>query len=217
MNDKIFIKTTLFSGVNEFMENGYLEHKDLFESLGEKQTPHTLFIGCSDSRVVPSLITSSKPGELFVVRNIANIVPPYRLRDEFLATTSAIEYAINVFDLKHIVVCGHSNCGGCEALYYDKSKFKNIPNVKKWLEILEPIKKEVLELYGNDVSKRSWVTERLNIINSIDNILTFPGVEEKFESGNINIHGWHYIIQTGEIFEYDFKNKQFKFIGENQK
>lgn len=217
MNDKIFIKTTLFGGVNEFMENGYLEHKDLFESLGEKQTPHTLFIGCSDSRVVPNLITSSKPGDLFVVRNIANIVPPYRLSDEFLATTSAIEYAINVFDLKNIVVCGHSNCGGCEALYYDKSKFKDIPNVKKWLEILKPIKQEVLELYGNDVSKRSWVTERLNIINSIDNILTFPGVEEKFESGKINIHGWHYIIQTGEIFEYDFQTKQFKFIGENEK
>lgn len=217
MGEKIFIKNSLFSGVNEFMENGYLEHRDLFESLGEKQTPHTLFIGCSDSRVVPSLITSSKPGELFVVRNIANIVPPYRLSDEYLATTSAIEYAINMFDLKDIVICGHSNCGGCEALYYDKDKFEKIPNVRKWLEILDPIKKDVLENYGNDVSKRSWVTERLNIINSIDNILTFPGIEEKFGNKQINIHGWHYIIQTGEIFEYDFTSKQFKFIGENAK
>ncbi|WP_033916299.1 carbonic anhydrase [Campylobacter sputorum] len=217
MNEQIFINNSLFDGVNEFMENGYLEHKDLFVSLSSMQTPHTLFIGCSDSRVVPSLITSSKPGELFVVRNIANIVPPYRLSDEFLATTSAIEYAINVFDLKDIVICGHSNCGGCEALYYDKSKLEKIPNVRKWLEILSPIKHAVLEVYGNNASKRSWVTERLNIINSIDNILTFPTLKEKFESGKINIHGWHYIIETGEIFEYDFNSKQFKFIGENDK
>lgn len=215
MKDQIFINNSLFEGVNEFMENGYLEHKDLFVSLGAKQTPHTLFIGCSDSRVVPNLITNSKPGDLFVVRNIANIVPPYRLSDEFLATTSAIEYALNVFDLKNIVICGHSNCGGCEALYYDKNKFNNIPNVKKWLEILSPIKQAVLEVYADNEFKRCWVTERLNIINSIDNLLTFPTLKDKFENGKINIFGWHYIIETGEIFEYDFASKQFKFIREN--
>ena len=90
----------ILDGAVKFMEEDFLEHKELFESLGEKQTPHTLFVGCIDSRVVPSLITNTVPGDLVVVRNIANIVPPYRKSEEFLATTSAIEYALQSLNVK---------------------------------------------------------------------------------------------------------------------
>ena len=85
---------TLFEGAIKFKEENFLTYKELFENLKEGQNPHTLFVGCSDSRVVPNLITNTLPGELFVIRNIANIVPPYREADEYLATTSAIEYAL---------------------------------------------------------------------------------------------------------------------------
>jgi len=89
--------------------------------LSDKQNPHTLFIGCSDSRVAPNLITNSMPGDLFIIRNIANIVPPFRQSSEYLSTTSAIEYAINILHVRSIVVCGHSNCGGCKALGAEKN------------------------------------------------------------------------------------------------
>ena len=103
----------ILDGAVKFMEEDFLEHKELFESLGEKQTPHTLFVGCIDSRVVPSLITNTVPGDLVVVRNIANIIPPYRKNEEFLATTSAIGYALQTLNVQNVIICRHSNCGGC--------------------------------------------------------------------------------------------------------
>ena len=116
----------LISGAIKFMQEDFKEHEELFESLKNKQNPHTLFIGCSDSRVIPNLITNTGPGELFVIRNIANIVPPYRVGEDYLATTSAIEYALNSLHIKNIVVCGHSNCGGCNALYYSDEELNKI-------------------------------------------------------------------------------------------
>ena len=105
----------LFKGIARFRREDFESHRQLFKELGRKQQPHTLFIGCSDSRVVPELITRTRPGELFMIRNVANIVPPYRKTEDFAGTTSAIEYAVHVLDVEAIVVCGHSNCGGCAA------------------------------------------------------------------------------------------------------
>ena len=126
----------LTKGVVNFQEQDFEAHRELFHDLKDEQRPHTLFIGCSDSRIVPNLITQTLPGELFVVRNIANIVPPYRDSEEFLATTSTIEYAVNVLHVENIVVCGHSNCGGCGALHKDPDYFKDIPHVKKMVRAL---------------------------------------------------------------------------------
>ncbi len=202
----------IINGAVKFMEENFIEHKELFEHLSKKQAPHTLFIGCSDSRVVPNLITNTLPGELFVVRNIANIVPPYRSVDEFLATTAAIEYAINTLGIKNIIVCGHSNCGGCEALYQSDDKLANTPVVKKWLMIIENIKTEVLKYKDITPAKRAWVTERLNIINSLQNIMTFPGVIDKLKAKELKLYGWHYIIETGELYNYDDTTKSFKLL-----
>ncbi|MBQ9292604.1 MAG: carbonic anhydrase [Campylobacter sp.] len=206
MNDRII------SGAVKFMEENFLEHRELFENLANHQTPHTLFVGCADSRVVPNLITSTLPGELFVVRNIANIVPPYRVSNDFVATTAAIEYALYALEIKNIIICGHSNCGGCAALYYESEKLEKIPNVKKWLNLLDPVKKEISEIKNLEISKRDWITERLNIINSIKNLLTFPNLANLHEKGEIKIYGWHYIIETGELFDYDHASGHFKIL-----
>ena len=131
----------LIKGALQFMQEGFLEHKDLFKDLKEEQNPHTLFIGCADSRVIPNLITSTAPGELFVVRNIANIIPPYRIKDEYLATTSAIEYALYALNVKNIIICGHSNCGGCKDIPSKKAEL--LPNVKKWVSLIDDIKRQV--------------------------------------------------------------------------
>ena len=184
----------MVKGGIEFMEKYFKENAELFKTLKDSQTPHTLFIGCSDSRVVPNLITNTKPGEMFVIRNIANIIPKYRVSDEFLATTSAIEYALYILNIKDIIICGHSNCGGCAALYYDESKFDKTPNVKTWLKSLDNVKAQVEALGLSNLKKKAWFVERLNIVNSIDNLLTYPGVKEGVKLGKIRIYGWHYII-----------------------
>lgn len=202
----------LISGAIKFMQEDFKEHEKLFESLKHRQNPHTLFIGCSDSRVIPNLITNTGPGELFVIRNIANIIPPYRVGSDYLATTSAIEYALSTLHIKNIVVCGHSNCGGCNALYYDEAEFEKAPNVKKWLAMLEPIKKDVLLFAKDDLAMRAWLTEKLNLVNSLQNILTYPGVKKALDEKKIEVHAWYYIIETGEIYEYDFKKKIFTLI-----
>lgn len=204
----------IVKGGIEFMEKYFKENAELFKTLKDNQTPHTLFIGCSDSRVVPNLITNTKPGEMFVIRNIANIIPKYRVSDEFLATTSAIEYALYILNIKDIIICGHSNCGGCAALYYDESKFDKTPNVKTWLKSLDSVKAKVEALGLSNLKKKAWFVERLNIINSIDNLLTYPGVKEGVKLGKIRIYGWHYIIETGSLFSYDMVTKDFELLNE---
>lgn len=194
----------LIQGVIRFMKDDFNKQKRLFENLKSEQTPHTLFVGCSDSRVVPNLITGTFAGELFVVRNIANIIPHYRQSDEYLATTSAIEYAIDALNVENIVVCGHSNCGGCESIY-KKDKLDKMPTVAKWLTQLNDIKEE-LDKIDLDEDERHCLTERLNIIMGLENLKTFPHVKEKIEQNKLKLHGWHYIIESGEVFAYDGNN-----------
>ncbi|ARJ56220.1 carbonic anhydrase [Campylobacter cuniculorum] len=202
----------LINGAIKFMQEDFKEHKELFASLKNKQSPHTLFIGCSDSRVIPNLITNTGPGDLFVIRNVANIIPPYHIGSDYLATTSAIEYAVNALKVKNIVVCGHSNCGGCNALYAEEKELESAPNFKKWLSILDSIKKSVLLFAKEDLAMRSWLTEKLNLLNSLQNLLTYPGIKEALEEGKMEIHAWYYIIETGEIYECDIKTQNFSLI-----
>ncbi len=203
----------LLEGVVRFRNEEFLEHQNLFSTLGDNQDPHTLFIGCADSRVVPNLITNTLPGELFVVRNIANLVPHYRISSEFAATTAAIEYAVVVLEVENIVVCGHSNCGGCSALYLPEEKLNKIPNVKKWLELAAPIKKQVLEEGKyEDEKRRNLRTELLNVVEQLKHLLSYPFIKERFEKGQIKLYGWYYVIETGDVYDYDFDSKEFRLI-----
>lgn len=208
---------SIINGAIKFMHEDFLEQKDLFEKLSSSQDPHTLFIGCSDSRVVPNLITSTLPGELFVVRNIANIVPVYKASNEYLATTSAIEYAINALNVRNIVICGHSNCGGCESIYHPQ-KLESLPTVKNWLWQLNDIKEEVLKAqrdFGLSEQEKYYFTQRLNILTSLENIKTYPNVQEKMQKNELNLHGWHYVIDSGQVFAYD--GNSFKLLSNSHK
>jgi len=212
----------LFDGVKDFLANDYLEMKRHFRKIGKEQKPHTLFIGCSDSRIVPNLITKTLPGELFVIRNIANLVPVYRESQEYLATTSGIEYSVKVLNIENIIICGHSNCGGCKAFFMSEKETAEIPHTRKWLELMGRVKEMVLEKEmhnpalqeGNeeDEAKRELMTEQLNIVEQMNHLLTYPYIREKFEQGKINILGWYYIIETGEVFNYDVKKQLFEKI-----
>ncbi|MBN2164775.1 MAG: carbonic anhydrase [Marinilabiliaceae bacterium] len=203
----------LLKGIVEFREKDYYEHEELFHTLGKEQNPHTLFIGCSDSRIVPNLITKTLPGELFMIRNIANIVPLYREADEFLATTSAIEYAIQVLNVDNIIVCGHSNCGGCASLYLDEDAFLKIPHTNKWLDLARPIKAKVeQQLIGRNIAAREWLTEQINIVEQMKHLLSYPFIKSKYKNKEITIYGWYYIIETGEIFNYNIEKGFFEQV-----
>ena len=203
----------LFKGYMKFREEDFHSHRELFRELGRSQKPHTLFIGCSDSRVVPNLITQTHPGELFIIRNVANIVPPYRSTEEYVATTSAVEYAVQILNVDSIVVCGHSNCGGCAAMNMSARELEHIPHVRKWLEVSREVKGRVDRLIqGNSPEEREWLTEQVNILVQMRNLLTYPYIRRRYEEGKLNIYGWYYIIETSEIYNFNDEKEIFELI-----
>lgn len=203
----------LFKGVVKFKKTDFEDHKEHFENLGRKQTPHTLFIGCSDSRVVPTMITKTLPGDLFLIRNVANIVPFYQQAEAYYSTTSAIEYAVNVLEVETIVVCGHSNCGGCAALYNDPSTLDELPHTRNWLKLAEPVKEKVLaQVPEGDEGAREWLTEQMNVVEQMKHLATYPFIEKRYKEGKLKILGWHYIIETGEVFNYNPETEEFELI-----
>lgn len=209
----------LLAGLIKFRTQDFEEHKDLFRRLKRQQQPHTLFITCSDSRVDPQLITKSLPGDLFVVRNIANIIPKYKEAHDNVVTTSstkaAIEYAVKVLNVKSIIICGHSNCGGCSAIYLPDEVLDEIPATKKWLELAENVKTRVtaeMKADGKtiDLEYREWLTEQMNIVEQIKHLLTYPDIVERFNKKEIQIIGMYYTIETGEVFIYDSHKGSFE-------
>lgn len=191
----------------DFKKQHYKEHKKLFKSLKDSQAPETLFITCSDSRINPHLLTGSKPGDLFMVRNIGNIVPRYHEKEGEYTTISAIEYAILVLNVKNIVVCGHSNCGACAAIWQE-----DLPgiHVKKWLRQLNPVKKLIKIKKWSTQKERALITEQLGVILQLKRLLSYPYVKARYEAGELNIEGWYYDISKGNILVYDKKSKKFK-------
>lgn len=202
----------LFEGIRDFKTNEFIPRQQFFEELGRHQNPHTLFISCSDSRVIPNLVTKTIPGEMFVVRNIGNLVPFYdKDAEAFVATSAVIEYAVNQLNVTNIVVCGHSNCGGCAALYQDK-ELKNLPHTKKWLELAFPVKKTVEEkIAKNKISldERSEFTEKMNVVQQMSHLMKYPYIRKRVKEGSLTIMGWYYHIEKGEIYNYDKKRKSF--------
>jgi len=196
-----------------FRDTKFKEYKNDFETLVEKgQTPEILFIGCSDSRVVPDLIISSKPGDMFIIRNAGNFVPPYKDDNDYHGTTATIEFAISVLNIKHIIVCGHSNCGACKSLYMDLENNNSLIHMKKWLQLGMKAKEEVLRKFDffEDEDRIYRATEKISVIHQLENLLTFPEIKKRIKEGTLNIHGWHYKIEDGTIEYYNNMKKRFE-------
>ncbi|MRI58099.1 MAG: carbonic anhydrase [Epsilonproteobacteria bacterium] len=198
----------------EFKRLGFKKYEKLFVELAKKgQSPKTLFIGCSDSRVVPDLITGARPGDLFVFRNVGNFVPPFKPDKDFHATAAAIEYAVSVLGVSDIIVCGHSHCGACESLYKEIPDTIELIHVKKWLEIGMPAKRAALEEVGeNDRELLLRTTERLSILVQIEHLLTYPAVKRRVDDGSLRLHGWYYRIEDGVIEYFDEEAGEFRPI-----
>ncbi|NPA12236.1 MAG: carbonic anhydrase [Epsilonproteobacteria bacterium] len=199
----------LIEGAVNFKKDDFHKNKELFNELKSSQKPHTFYIGCSDSRIVPNLITKSLPGEVFVLRNIANIMPPSDLNEgDLKCSASTLEYAVKYLEVENILVCGHSNCGGLKALFYDEKELNKLPIVKKWIDLVADLK----DMVDIDDPARSWKIEQLNILRQIKNIFTYDFVKERVEEGKLKIYGWYYIIETGDVYNYNFEKKEFELI-----
>jgi carbonic anhydrase len=196
---------------NKLFKSYFKKNKEaLLQLVTSGQSPKALFIGCSDSRVIPDLMVQSDPGDLFVIRNVGNFVPPYKPDEDFHATASGIEYAVSVLKVQEIIICGHTHCGACNALY-EEIDDPSLIHTKKWLELGESAKTSAVLSLGANANKEELLrlTEKLSIIKQIENILTYPIVKKRFEDGNLSIHGWYYDIETGSIDYYNAEKYEF--------
>lgn len=197
----------LIEGLHQFQENYVAPRREFFRRLSEGQKPEALFITCSDSRVNPNLITQTEPGELFIVRNAGNIVPPYGAANG--GEGAAIEYAVGVLNVTDIIVCGHSHCGAMDALL-NLEKTADLPQVAAWLSHAESTRRIIKENYQHLTgSALLTATVEENVLVQLESLRTHPLVAARLGAGKLQLHGWVYKIDTGEVFGYDPVQSQF--------
>lgn len=185
------------------------------------QKPHTLFITCADSRVLAELITQSNPGDLFVVKNVGNIVPPADPSGGCSSTGAGIEFAVEVLGVSDVVVCGHSGCGAIQALMSRQTDW-GLKHLHNWVELAGPVRTLIETKYQHLTSEedRLRTAEEENVLFSIERLHSYPCVERRLAEGSLRLHAWFFQIATGELFAYDPEQKQFGPItregGENK-
>ena len=206
----------LMAGFRRFREKYYLqddaEHSGIYHKLSTQgQTPKTLLIGCSDSRVDPAILTDAAPGELFVVRNVANLIPPCEKSiDGFHGTSSAIEFAVTGLMVENIVILGHRQCGGIRALMagadHDRKSF-----IGRWMRIAAEAREIVLKEYADSDSDTQWRLAEMEALKiSWRNILSFPFVQKAIQERQLNIIAVYFDLEQGELWEFDEASNSFR-------
>lgn len=197
--------TKLLEGYQTFMGGRYTAERERYRDLAETgQEPHTLVIACCDSRAAPETIFNCGPGELFVVRNVANLVPPYAPDGSFHATSAALEYAVQSLRIRQIVVLGHGRCGGIKAAL-DPNAAPLSPGdfIGQWMGLLKPAAQQIQDSLLLTSGERQFALEHISIRNSIVNLRSFPCVKILEEHGKLAIHGAWFDISTGELWVMD--------------
>lgn len=191
--------------IEKFKELEYEFNKDFYERLKEGQKPHTLFISCSDSRIDAETLLQAPPGEVFQMRNVANIVPREEEPDTHPSVVSAIEYAVKVLEVSNVIVCGHSNCGGCVAIRTIDDYREKLPYTVEWISQSISISDYIDHRYPNKAEEDKIIMlEKLNAVQQLDNLMTYDFIKEKVESGDLNLQAYYYDIGTGAISVYDY-------------
>ena len=202
----------LFDGVREFQDRVFPERREQFQELAKMQNPRILFITCADSRVVPEMITQTEPGELFVCRNIGNIVPAY---GEMLGGVSAVvEYAVVALGISDIVVCGHSNCGAMAGLLRDPASLDKMPTVRSWLRNAHAAR-SVVEALRPDLEGEAKIQALVeqNVLTQLQHLATHPAVAAGVAGGKVELHGWVYDIESGAVHVHDVARGKMVAIG----
>ena len=205
----------LISGVHRFRKQYWSENQDLFRRLAEHgQSPEALFITCCDSRVIPTVITHTNPGDLFIFRNMGNFVPPYSENPlDGTGIAAAIEYAVLHLHVRDIIICGHSDCGAMKALYKDREDFGGTPHIVEWLKNGERTLEVIAANYPKmSKEERLAVTSEENVLVQMENLRTYPVVQRAAREGRLHVHAWFFEIGTGSVFGYSPDKGQYEPI-----
>ncbi|HEX4045097.1 MAG TPA: carbonic anhydrase [Gammaproteobacteria bacterium] len=193
--------TKMLQGYQTFRKKYALGDQSVMEYLSDNgQRPQAMVVSCCDSRADPALILQCDPGDLFVVRNVANIIPPYEKDEAHHGTSAALEFGVRVLQVRHLILLGHSQCGGIQALLNNGSTNKN-DFINSWVSLIKTS-------HGNPQQVDDYA--KLALHQSYDNCLTFPWIKEKVEQGKLNIHLWFFDIKMGQIFTYSTKHQAYQ-------
>jgi carbonic anhydrase len=208
---------SLIAGYRDFRAGTYRQNEERYRALADhRQKPKALIIACCDSRTDPAMVFQSDPGELFVVRNVANLVPPYEPDSHYHGTSAALEFGIKALEIKDIIVMGHAGCGGIEALYDDCcGKAASGDFIPSWISLAEPVARKMLATNA-ELDRHSALRklEQEAVIASLDRLRTFPFIREREDAGKLRLHGWFYGIGTGLLSIFDPETKVFRDIAD---
>ena len=197
----------VLKGLIKFQKEVFAKKKNLFGSLSKQQKPSVLFVTCSDSRIDPSLLTQTNPGDLFIIRNAGNLIPTYGAA--IGGSTATLEYGVSVLQVRDVIVCGHTDCGAMKGLLHPE-KLQELPAVQAWLQHAETtmrlVKDHCSHLEGDELFA---ATIRENVLVQLDHLKTHPAVATRLRRGDLRLHGWVYSIGTGEVWAYDEEKKKF--------
>jgi carbonic anhydrase len=204
----------VLEGLTLFQRIAYPRHKELFERLAKNQTPQAVFIACSDSRVVPNLLLQAEPGDLFIIRNAGNIVPP--AGSSYGGTTASLEYAIVALGIRDVILCGHSNCGAMQGVLHPE-RLDGMPAVRQWVSYADTARRAAVESHpgADDETLLERVVD-YNVIAQMRNLLTFPFVRPLVEKGELEIFAWVYDIASGRVKGLDASGRRFVPLGDTE-
>jgi len=203
------------SGFRRFQRSYLGKQPELFDRLRkEGQHPRALVVACCDSRCDPALLTDSDPGDMFVARNVANLVPPHNQATMFAATSSAIAFAIRNLEVEHVIVMGHAQCGGIRALMENKVPECDEEHlIAKWLGIAADARQRVLnELPGKSPQVQARACEQASILVSLENLMSYPWISRRVNEGKLTLHGWYFDMERGELLQYHHESAGFRVL-----
>jgi len=205
----------LLEGFRQFKQRYYIAEPELYEELVDRgQTPKTLVIACCDSRVHPAQIMNTDPGDIFVARNVANLVPPFEDDGKSHGTSAAIEYGVKHLKVEHIIVFGHGQCGGIKSLMSGGVGSKKDSFIDPWMSTAVPAREEILEHHAEkSFEEQCQICEKAVIEVSVKNLLSFPWIKSRVDAGKLDVHGWYFDIEKGILSELNQKEGVFTSIG----
>lgn len=207
----------LIQGIVDFRKHRLADYREKFSKLALGQSPDTLFIACSDSRVVPNLFASTDPGDLFVIRNVGNLIPPCNADGRSGGNNSewaAIEFSTLQLNVTDIVVCGHSECGAIQAILAGRKNAAG-DHLKSWLEYGEDAASLVSKIaFANKPFAEHNRVSQANVLLQLAHLKTYPLIEERIKSGRLKLHGWWFDIGSGNVYAFNDSSERFELIGE---
>ena len=207
----------LIQGIVDFRKNLTDESRNLFAKLALGQKPDALFIACSDSRVVPNLFASTEPGDLFVLRNVGNLIPPATSADEDVSASAVIEFAVFSLNVADIIICGHSECGAMQALAEGNNPNACCPHLSSWLKFGEESLNRVRrgDILNPALSLINQISQ-INVLQQMEHIKSYPFIRERLEKKQLRVQGWWFDIARADVYCYEEDQHQFVLIDENE-